>query len=263
MMRLFLKVCVALVCVSMFGYAQDKTHHSQVASGVTWAQQAMQALTGGNTVTSVTENGTVTAQLDGNQGQGSITLQSNGIMSNQLSLSISAGQLSESRSWDGSNPSGQWVGLDGRVHQMAQQNCWTDAIWFFPAMSLLSDYTDPSLVFTDLGQVQYSGGTVEHIQIYRAFSSLPPDVQQSLQPLSTVDYYLDSQTALPVAMSFSSHGDQSVSANVPVAVVFSQYQSVQGIEVPYQVVQLVNGSPFFQISVTNASVTGQNVPTRK
>lgn len=263
MMRLLLKVCSALVCLSAFGYATDQTHHSQVGSGVTWAQQAMQALTGGSVVSSVTENGTVTAQLDGNQGQGSITLQSNGIMTNQLTLSISAGQLSESRSWDGSNPSGQWVGLNGQVHPMAQQNCWTDAVWFFPAMSLLSDYADPNLVFIDLGQLQYSGGTVEHVQVYRAFSSLPPDVQQTLQTLSTIDFYLDSQTALPVAMAFSAHGDQSVSANVPIAVVFGQYQSVQGIQVPYQVVQLVNGSPFFQISITNAAVTGQNLPTGK
>jgi hypothetical protein len=235
----------------------------QGASGITWAQQAMQALTGGNPVSSVTESGSVTAQLGGNQGQGSISLGSTGLMTNQLTLTISAGQLSESRSWDGSNPSGQWTGLDGRVHQMAQQNCWTDAVWFFPAMSLLSDYLDPNLTFIDLGQVQYSGGAAEHIQVYRSFSFLPPDVQEQMQALTTVDFYLNSQTALPIAMSFASHGDQNINASIPVAIVFSQYQSVNGVQVPYQVVQLVNGSPFFQISITNAVVTGQNLPAHK
>jgi hypothetical protein len=55
-------------------------------------------------------------------------------------------------------------------------NCWTDAVWFFPALSLLSDYADPSLVFRTW-EIQYSEGTVEHIQVYRYYSDLPQDLQ--------------------------------------------------------------------------------------
>jgi len=240
-----------------------RPHSDHLDSGATWAQQAMQALTGGASISSVTEEGTVTKTVGGVREQGSITLTTNGLMSSESQVSTESGQLSEIRTWDGANPSGQWTGPDGQQHQMTQQNCWTDAVWFFPAMSLLSDYLDPNLVFTDVGQVQYSGGTVEHIEVYRAFSFLPPYLQQQMQGVSQVDYYLDSQTALPVAMAFSVYGDDGAEASVPAAVTFSQYQPVSGIQVPYEVHRLLNGAPFLQIAITNASVSIADNPIRK
>ena len=224
-----------------------------MSSGTSWAMQAMQALTGGIQVNSVTESGTATRTLGGDQRQGSITLQSSGVMMNQITISTDAGNRSETRTWDGQWPSGQWTGLDGQHHQIADQNCWADAVWFFPALSLLADYADPNLVFNDLGQVQYSGGYAEHLRVYRALTSLPQDEQRLFARLSTVDFYLDSQTALPVAMGFADHADEDFNRDVPFFVIFSNYQSVGGIQIPFQIVAGLNGTPFLQISITNAA----------
>ncbi len=103
-------------------------------------------------------------------------------------------------------PLGQWTDLNGQPHQMAQHNCWTDAVWFFPALSMLSDYTDPTIVYNDLGPEQYNGHNV------RAHSSLQVDSTNTpvLALLSTVDYYLDSQTAIPIAMAFATHADSDL-----------------------------------------------------
>lgn len=253
-------LCIALSCSLVSAQTTGRrSHPQQINSGITWAQQAILALTGGNPVSSVTESGSVTRTVGGDHQQGSITLQSGGIMTNQIGISMGAGNVSEMRLWDGSAPSGVWTGFDGQQHPMAQQNCWTDAVWFFPALSLLSDYADPNLVFVDLGQHQYSGGLAEHIQVYRYLAGFPPDVQQQIQQLSTVDYYLDSQTALPVAILFSSHGDQDVNASIPMGVFFSQYQSVSGIQIPFQVTRLLNGVPSLQISITSAVPGGQGL----
>ena len=270
-MHLYQKMQYAVLClaiaIQIFLSAQseatDNRHPQQQSSGMAWAQQAMVALTGGNPVNSVTESGSVTRTIGNDQESGSITLQSTGIMNSQITISTGAGNRSETRSWDGSNPSGQWTGLNGQPHQMAQHNCWSDGVWFFPALSLLSDYSDPTLVFTDLGQQQYSGGSVEHIQIYRNLTSLAPPEQQVLQRLSTVDYYLDSRTALPVAMAFLTHGDQGVNFDLSAAIVFSQYQSVNGIQVPFQVTRLLSGSSYVQITITSASPSGQNSPSHR
>ena len=185
-----------MISVSGFSFAADTPRQQQQSSGVTWAMQAMAALTGGLQVTGVTESGSVTWNIGGNQGTGSISMGSTGLEASQLTLSTTAGNRSETRTWatDGSGPSGQWIGLDGQPHQMAQQNCWTESVWFFPALSMLSDYSDPSLVFTDLGQEQYAGYTVEHIQAYRGYPGLPSDIAQQLVSVSSVDYYLDSHT---------------------------------------------------------------------
>ncbi len=252
-----------LLLLAVLASASAQSHKSVTGSkslagsGATWAMQAMAALTGGIQVTSLTESGSVVRTIGGDRESGAITVQSTGIMSSQVTISTTAGNRSETRSWDGRRPSGQWTDLDGQPHPMPQFNCWTDAVWFFPALSLLSGYSDPTLVFTDLGQQQYSGGSVEHIQVYRYYSELPLEAQRLIQQLSTVDYYRDSQTALPVAMAFSAHGNHSLNFDVPVAVVFSQYQSVGGVQVPFQVTQLLNGSSLLQITITSAVPNGR------
>lgn len=231
-------------------------------SGSTWAMQAMAALTGGIQVNSVSESGSITRTLGGDQEQGTITLQSTGNTASQITLSTNAGNRSESRSWasDGSGPVGQWSGLDGQPHQMPQHNCWSDAVWFFPALSMLSDYSDPTMVFNDLGQEQHHGHNVEHIQAYRTSPGLPQDLAQQLARLRTVDYYLDSQTAIPVAMAFATHADGDVNLNIPVEIVFSQYQASNGIQVPLTVTRFFNGSPFYQITISSVTVNGQGSP---
>jgi hypothetical protein len=218
--------------------------------------QAMLALTGGNSVNSVTESGSVTRTLGGDQESGSITLQASGVMTNQISISTSIGNRSETRTWQNNLPAGSWTGLDGTQHPMVLHNCWSDAVWFFPALSLLADYADTNLVFTDLGPEQYQGGSVEHIQVYRTASGLSRDRLRILARLSTVNYYLDSQTALPVAIAFNTHADSDLSVDIPIVIVFSSYQSINGVQVPFQVVEALNGTVMLQISITSAIPNG-------
>ena len=131
-----------LILLALFASASAQSHKSLTGSkspggsGTTWAMQAMLALTGGNPVNSVTESGSVTRTLGGDQEQGTITLQSSGIMTNQISISTSVGARSETRTWQNNRPGGSWTGLDGTQHPMVLHNCWTDAVWFFPALSL-------------------------------------------------------------------------------------------------------------------------------
>lgn len=252
--------CLAFVlglflAAPQFTHATD-TQHKPQQSGISWAQQAMLALTGGVQVNSVSENGSVTWTFGNNQGTGNIAAQSAGNSNSQVTLSTTAGNRSESRSWasDGSGPVGQWTDLQGNQHQMVQHNCWSDAVWFFPALSLLSDTADPTLVFVDIGPEQHDGHNVEHIQAYRTYPGLPSDVAAQIQQMTAVNYYLDSGTALPVALTFSLSDDHNMNATVLVEIVFSQYQQVNGILVPFQVTRLHAGNPLFQITISSVTV---------
>ncbi len=269
MKRRTLWVCVLWFFPSAFLSAQShpatKVKTRQMTSGITWVIQAMASLTGGNPVNSVSLNGSVTWNIGQNQGTGSITLQSSGNTNSEIQLTTSAGNRTETRSWasDGSGPVGQWTDLNGNQHQMAQHNCWTDAVWFFPALSMLSDYSDPTMAYIDLGQEQYDGVTVEHIQGYRSINGLPTDMQAELQRLSTVNYYLNSQTAIPVAMAFLTHGDSDSHADIPIVLVFTQYQAVDGIQTPFQVTRMFSGSPLYQITISTVNVNGQDSPAHR
>jgi hypothetical protein len=255
--------CIWLSILSIFmlaaqisgGASDNQLRRQQQQSGVGWAMQAMQALTGGVRVTSVRETGTVTRTSGGDREQGSITLESSGLMTSRVSLSLPGGTVSETRTWQNGTHAGTWIGFDGVPHPMTGHNCGTDAVWFFPALSLLADYADPNLVFADLGEVPYQSGSVEHIQLYRTATGLSQDELQILAQMSTVDFYIDSRTYLPVAMAFAIHADGNFSVNIPVMVVYTGYRAVNGVQVPFQVNKDINGSRLLQILITNASLT--------
>ena len=226
----------------------------QQNSGTTWAMQAMQALTGGNQVNSVSESGSVVRTLGGDQNQGSITLQSSGVMNSEMDITTNGGVRSEIRTFSNGAPDGTWIDLQGQRHPMALHNCWTDAVWFFPALSMLADYADPELVFEDLGQQQFQDGYVEHIRVHRTRQGLSDEQARVLARVSTVHYYLDSRTTIPRVLAFDAYGDDNFGTSIPVQIVYSDYRSVNGVQTPFQVMKLFNGSPYLQITISNASL---------
>ena len=120
----------------------------------------------------------------------------------------------------------------------------------------MSDNSDPNLVFNDVGPEQHDGHQTEHIQVYRTFPGLPSDVAAQLAQMTSINYYLDSQTAIPWAITFPIHDDHNINGTVPVEIVFTQYQAVSGIQVPFQVTRMLNGSPQLQITITSAVPNG-------
>jgi hypothetical protein len=214
----------------------------------------MAALTGGVAVNSVTLQAKVVGSFPGNQQTGTMTLQSSGVSNSQVSITVGSTTTSESRSSNSNGPTGQWTDANGVTHPMAQHNCWTDAAWFFPALSMLARYSDPNFVFNDLGQETHRGKTVEHLRVYRTASTLSPADARTLAKLSVTDYYLDSATALPLAVFFFTHADDDMGTSIPVEIVFTSYQPASQDTVAYQITKYFNGTQLFQISITNVQV---------
>jgi hypothetical protein len=73
-----------------------------------------------------------------------------------------------------------------------------------------------------------------------------------VQQLSTVDFYLDSTSLLPLATVFQTHPDDDQNPNLRVEVRFSNYQSVKNVLVPLHIQKLLNGSPILDIDITAA-----------
>jgi len=220
-------------------------------SAIAWATQAMTVLTGGQTVNGISAKGNAVRLPD--QDSGTIALSASGLTVSRLDLSTTTGVRSEIRTSGNRGPAGEWIDIEGQHHPYAQHNCWTDAAWFFPELTMLSAYSDPTVVFTDLGQETHQGLTVEHIQVYRTFSDRNPDIARVLSRLSTVNYYLESQTAIPIAISFDVHPDNNEGTAIPVEVRYSDYRRIGGVLVPFEIDRYLNRSPLLQISLTSAS----------
>jgi hypothetical protein len=218
---------------------------------VTLATQAIAALKGTAQIIDVTLTGTGTRTAGSDSESGSISLKALGSQQARLDLVVAGGTRSEIRNLDSNgNPQGYWIGLDGSVHSMVNHNCLTDAAWFFPTLTVLSQLSNPNVIATYIGQETKDQVAVQHLR----FVVQNGDPTGLSQQLSSEDIYLDASTYLPVALAFNVHPDDNAVGNIAVEIDFSNYKTVNGVQVPFHIQRLLNGSVLFDLTVQNATL---------
>ena len=217
-------------------------------TAISLAQQSVAALTGGAIVTDVTLSGSLTSVLGSDAANGTGTLKAKGTSESRVDLSLSSGETrSDVRNVASGTAGGAWEKDGGTPVAYAAHNCWTDAAWFFPALSSLTQTANPAITFKYIGQEVHDGVNTQHIQVFQ------PSSVSLLQHLSTIDFYLDPASALPLAIDFQVHPDANASSDIPAEVQFASYQPVNGIMVPLQILRMLNGGVVLQITVTSAT----------
>jgi len=137
---------------------------------------------------------------------------------------------------------------------MAPNNCYLDADWFFPALSLAALANDSTLMVTLVGQETHAGQQVYHLSLFRNLFGQPPAVMSLAQSVSQMDLYLDATSLLPTALDFNIQPGNSANAPIPVEIRFSAYQSFSGVQAPTRIQKYVQGSLVLDITVTSAMV---------
>jgi hypothetical protein len=223
---------------------------SSDTSAVSLAQKSVAALTGGASVSDVTLNANVISILGSDNETGTGTLTAKGLSESRVDLNLSGGTRSEVRNSANGGPAGAWTKNGGASTPFAVHNTLTDSAWFFPALSSLTQTANPNVVFKYIGQEQHSGVSTQHIQIFQAPSAGIP----SLQRLSTTDVYLDAATLLPVAVAFKVHPDKDMNTDIPTEILFANYRSVNGIQVPFHFQRMLNGGVILDVTVTSVAL---------
>jgi len=222
---------------------------------VALATQAMTAVTNGVAVSDVTLSGNAVWTSGTDSDSGTATAYGKTNVESRLDLVLSGGNRSELRNSTGDSPQGAWINASGQSTPSAVQNCWTDAVWFFPALTSLSAVnTDATLVLVYVGPETKNGRSVQHIQSYHYVSSKISKVTTFAQQMSTVDYFLDSQTLVPTSITFNAHPDDDSTTNIAVEVDFSNYQLVNGILFPFHVTKFWQGNVLLDFTITNMAV---------
>jgi opacity protein-like surface antigen len=246
--------CGALLCLlSCASFAQ--TPPASDPQAVTLAAQAISALTGGTAISDITLNASATWTPGSTPETGTAVAYAKGFSESRIDLTLSEGNRSDIRNSVSGYPQGAWIGSDGASNSYAAFNCWTDPAWFYPALSsIAAELTDPTVVLAYVGPDTRNGASVEHIQSYRYISDPDPATTAFDQQMSTVDYYLDASSSLPMAVTFNTHPDNNPSANIPVEVDFANYQAVSGFKVPYRIQEMWQGNLILDLTVTNAAL---------
>jgi hypothetical protein len=224
------------------------------------ATSALTALTGAIQVSDVTLTGTGMRTVGPDVESGNFTLKALGQYQSRFDLVVSSGTRTELFNL-GDTRQGFWNGTDGVVHPMANHNCISGEVWFFPALSVLSLVSNENFAFTYIGPEVRNSVSVQHIQIVQ-LSSEGSVTGQFFSTLSATDVYLDSSSYLPVAMTFNVHPDDAANTNIPVEIDFLNYEPVHGVQIPFHIRKFVNGSLLLDLSVQSAELnTGLTTAT--
>jgi hypothetical protein len=230
-------------------------HHTQQATAVSAVtlHGALAALSPNIAISDVTLTGSVRRIAGSDDESGSATLKALSTGSARADLSLSSGPSSELQNVSAAQPSGNWSGPDGVAHPIPFHNLLSEPAWFFPAFAI-SRRLSTGYVVTDVGPETRNGRQVEHISVSlntpSQFFAGPP----TFQHLTQLDFYLDSVTFLPEAISFNIHPDNNALLDIPVEIDFTDYRPVSGVQIPFHIQKFLNNSLLLDFQVQSAAI---------
>jgi len=136
-------------------------------------------------------------------------------------------------------------------HPIAYHNLLTAPAWFFPVFPIAAGLS-PGYVATYIGRETRNGQAVEHLAVSQVSTIAAPPGALSLAHLSQVDFFLDSATFLPAAITFNIHPDSNALLDIPVEIDFSNYTAVNGAQVPFHVQKHINNSLVLDLQFDSA-----------
>jgi len=255
----------AIACSAQSASSTTTASAPKDAQALALIQKTLSVLNGPlGVVNDVVISGTATRSAGSDVQQGQITLRALGATQSRVDFQSGTGTSSDVRNIDQRNvPHGFAVSKDGSVHNQAGHNTLTDAVWFLPSLSFLSKASKPTTTVSYIGQESRNGISVQHIRLALQNPSpkVPTIVNTHIGWLSQTDFYLDPGSSLPVAVTFNIHPDENALVAIPVEIDFSDYRAIGGIQVPFRIKKLVNGTLFDDITVQTAQVnTGLTAP---
>jgi hypothetical protein len=253
--RTFLLGIVLIVAHAPIALAQRTAPQAGNASIV--LGQLSTAFAGGQVVQSVQLSGNATWYAGSLEDSGTVSLTASTDGSSQMQLALATtGQRAESQTGAGASATCQWSGDNAVAHSVNPVNCWRPALWFLPALSL-----QPSLLPSYLGTVDLGSGTVgasttvyRHLQSQLAFTGLPSTLTTQITQRSTTDLGLDPTSFLPAVLAYSVHPDNGAQISIAIQVLYSNYQTVNGVQIPFHIQRYVNGSLQLDILISSAQI---------
>lgn len=125
----------------------------------------------------------------------------------------------------------------------------------FPALVLAEALNDPTVQLASLGPGSIGGVAVTHIQFWRVLPSrVSSDSVQIFGHLTAVDVYFAAANSLPVAIDFNAHPANNEKVDIPIEVLYGNYQMSNCISFDAHIQKFINNSLLFGLSITSVAV---------
>jgi hypothetical protein len=219
--------------------------------GTVALQQALKALAPATSITDITLTGTARRIAGSDDESGTVTVKALAGTGSIINLALASGSRAETRNISTQPFVGSWSGPDGVSHAISDHNLFTDPGWF-PAFTVASLLSAPNAVVTYVGPETHDGQSVIHISGSQQFPSVSNKTASLMQHLTQTDIYLDATTFLPAAITFNTHPDNNALLDIPIEMRFSDYQTVHGAQLPFNVQKFINNTLSLDLQFTNA-----------
>jgi hypothetical protein len=232
-------------------------------------QRAFSALTGGATVSDASLTGTVVRMAGSENETGTAVLEATSAGDSRIDLSLPSGEHVEIRNHAAPTvagtlppgvrpedlphgmstttstalrPAGMWTEPDGSRHTLASHNALAEPTWFSPAVTISRLRADPNLSVSYVGEESHEGQSLLHLSVSGQSSLTTSPISTFLRHLAQIELFLDPTTYLPSAIVFNTHPETNAALDISNEVRFSDYRSVNGVQVPYHISRLINNS---------------------
>jgi hypothetical protein len=102
---------------------------------------------------------------------------------------------------------------------------------------------------------------VQHLRVSRAIGHAARRTAARIAELSTIDLYLDAKSLLPLATvstttphSSSPVFNPTIARRISNEIRFSDYRVVEGVQVPFHIQKLVEGTPVLDLTVSEVKL---------
>jgi|ERR1700728_1892120 hypothetical protein len=238
----------SLLVVTLPGFVLAQSHPESNSGAEALAAQSIRALTHGSVISDVTLIANVSWIAGPAVESGTGVLLAKGSSESRVDLALDTGgnRIEIRNSVNG--PAGKWENPDRKSGNYAAHNCWTDAVWFFPALSSLGNIADSRTSFSYIGDETWNGLPTMHLRVYQVRKGTT-----EAQRLSSMEFYLDPASLLVLGIAYKTHPDNNMNVDLLSEVRFADYHLVNGIQVPFYIQRLQGGAVLMDIKVTKAS----------
>jgi hypothetical protein len=129
-------------------------------------------------------------------------------------------------------------------------------LWFLPALSLQPSLMPSYISALDLGLGTVGTGTevYRHVQSQLVLSTLPTPPPPQVTLLNQTDIGLDPTSLLPAVLAYSVYPDSGAQTPIATEIHYSDYRTINGIQIPFHIERYLNGSLQLDILVTSAQI---------
>jgi hypothetical protein len=248
---MYRRVRVRGVLLFSLAFCSFNLSHSQTTQSTLTSLST--AFSQGKAVNSVTLNANATWTLGSDNQAGNAILTASADGSFNLQLQLAQSSRTESQTSFASGQRCTWAGTDGVAQSVAGHNCLGSMAWFLPSVALLGDQQPASVITSLPAASSVSTSLVDIRQQRTPPSAISADQAGLLTHISSSDLYLDPATYLPTAFAYAAHPDDNAASDIPVQILFTNYQAVNGIMIPFHIQRYINGQLNLDLTVTQAS----------